>query len=244
MKLGFSLLLWLVLVGTGCVTPHPLGINQLAGEWRFAYAAGAVPLGGASPPSFDIVTFNRNGMVSLQNTLLNHQFVVPYQLAGNRLSWAFTPPDAKEPIQHVLLCGWTEHGDAMVLRPAPEANPGLSAEWVFFRADRFLPIETVTGRWQFRGDRPAVINLDANGLYQIEDTGVWGYYRLWKSIYGTTLTTVMWVQEHGAYVVVQTCERKEEKLILATVGGDGPIAETRVTLHRLLSFGTPGKYGF
>jgi len=226
MKYKGAIVLAGLLLG-GCATLPPPTATDLSGEWRFAYAQKTLVMFGQDftpPPSFDIIEFKDTGAVRLVNSLMRHEFTGNYTLDGNRLEWTFSPPDVKKPVEHRLECSWTENGRALVLRPSEDGeDSSTGTEWVFYKPRRFLPGDTITGKWVATVDgEKGDMTFERDGRYYMDGKKIWGYYRLWPSRYGNTLTTPIWIQGEGGFIVLYLYNLDGDKLTLTPLTPNGP----------------------
>ena len=200
-----------------CSIPSPGG--GLAGEWWFADTRNAQHIPDAiTPPAFDVITLSSDGQVRLQDSLRRREFQGQYEATGTDINWTFQPSDVDRPIEQRLHFFWSaERG--LVLRSADARDSSEArVEWVYFRAGSFLPNAPVVGDWQLISDTGEVESsrsLFANGDIEDDPESHWGTFRLWNSGSVTMMTTLMWVQGHGAFAMFEEVEVQEDRLVLA-----------------------------
>lgn len=221
----------LLLVVTGCAT-LPLSRETLNGEWRFAYVQKWRSMFGENPtpPSFDTIEFKPGGNIRLKDTLMRREFAGSYSLDGDKLTWTFSPPDVKTPVVHRLECSWTSYGRGLMIRAAAGTD---ETEFVYCRSQRFLPAKDIAGTWVVAADgKSASMTFGKDGEYGMGSKDVWGYYRLWQSDKGNALTTVMWIQGEGGFLMIYLYRVHGDELTLTPLGGNGPNASRTMTLQR------------
>jgi hypothetical protein len=222
----------------GCVTLPAPTAQDVRGEWRFVYAQKTLSMFGHDfipPPSFDAIEFLDGGRIRLADSMRRREFAGDYTLVGNKLAWSFSPPDVKEPIKHQLDCSWTENGQALMLRLAKDVdNESSQVEWVYYKSNRFLSNSAIAGKWVAKaGDGTADMTFEKDGRYYMDGRKVWGYYRLWQSRYGSTLTTPIWIQEEGAFVVLYLYHIDADSLTLTPLTPSGPEKKGRTVFKRM-----------
>ena len=246
--LGRALLLLLL---TGCHSgPGLFGARQrrdsrssasarysIEGEWRFVYMNKPLMLMDydvSPPPSFDAITFNTDGTVRLVNTLAQDDIVGTYTRSGNRVEWTFIPPNATDPVVHELVFSWTELGRALVLRPA-DGSEGIPTdlEWAYYRPERLLPADELIGIWTTSSQgRSTDITFKEDGRFYFHGRETRGYYRLWRSNQGNTLTTPIFVQGRGRIIIQYLYRIEGDRLILTPTGHAGPDSEGVIAWQR------------
>lgn len=224
MRLRYLCLLTLFI--SGCTNFRPPSLETLNGEWRFAYVQKAKSLFGENPtpPSFDTIEFKKDGNIRLHDSLMNREFNGSYSLIGDKLTWTFSPPDMKNPVKHQLECFWTDYGCALALRAAKgSGGDPMETEWVYYRPEVFLSTDDIAGKWVTTIDgKNADMTFGKDGKYHINGKEIWGFYRLWPSKYGNVLTTVIWIQGEGGFMLLNLYKIEVDKLTLTPLIWSGP----------------------
>ncbi|WP_027360697.1 hypothetical protein [Desulforegula conservatrix] len=225
----------IILVSTlliGCASMPKLNKDGVTGEWRFAYVQKTLM---PNPPAFDTIDFKKNGKVFLKNSLMNRSFNGNYTVTANRITWSFQPPDMKRPVEHELSYSWSEYGQALVLRLAKGDNgEPIESEFVYYKPDRFISTDDIIGTWEAKKDGNTInMSFYKDGSLHMDGQNIRGYYRLWKSNMGNTLTTTIWVENEGGLLVNYLYKLHNGKLMLAPASYNG--TETAEMLLELVS---------
>jgi hypothetical protein len=198
-------------LAAGCAAPRT--DNTLAGSWRFADIRNAATLPDTmTPPLFDEVDFAAGGVIKLRDNLRKREFNGQYTVRDQTIEWSFQPGDTPSPVRHAVHFAFTPDGELALRSANAEHSREGHSEWIFLRPDRFLPVQSVSGEWiaSPATDDPTSRVLRADGTIRNEGRSgaegeeSWGYYRLWRApADGLMLTTVMWIQGHGAYATFE-----------------------------------------
>ena len=205
-------------------------ILSVHGEWLFVYTGTQLWISSGDyspPPSFDIIEFRTDGTVHLVNSMWEENFTGTYELIGNRIRWTFTPPNATEPVEHELVYTWSERGRTLTLRPAQaEHGEPTDIEWTYYRPGRLAPADEIVGRWSSTVENEEVhMTFEPDGRFLMDDGTYSGYYRLWLSRHGPTLTTPVWIPGAGGFIINQLYAIDADELVLTPIGQDGPIKD-------------------
>jgi hypothetical protein len=202
-------------------------LPSIEGEWRFVYMNKPLLMFGkdfSPPPAFDSIDFQTNGTVRLVNSMSHHDFLGTYQVDGDKVKWTFTPPNITNSIEHELIVSWAEQGKALVLRPA-EDDQGIpvEAEWTYYRPERLFPVDPIVGKWITSSEGETTdMTFEQDGSFHMAGKKCWGYYRLWRSNHGNTLTTPIWIQGEGGFIINYLYMIESNTLTLTPLGHDGP----------------------
>ena len=227
-----------MLVGCASVEPayfqYP-SAKSLEGQWLFAhFVRGRLSLGIPAPPQFDDIEFKGRDKIRIRSTLAGWDFSGKYTLSENDLAYEFQPPDVNEPVRHAVKCALVDGGDTLILNFD-------DAEMVYYRPGRFHP-NAIAGEWKIEveGDSE-IMRLEPNGSYFLVESKITGYYRLYSSRYGSTMSAVIFIPEHGVYLTMFQYERQGEKLLLTPISDDGPVPDAVMTW--MLQTGEPSPGG-
>lgn len=197
-----------------------LDANSIEGTWYYADVRKAyIPV---APTKFDIMEFRKEGGIKLTATLEKRTFDGTYTLVGNDLTLSFQVPEKPSPVELKVKLDSTYDGRALIT--IIQGN-----EMVFYRSSTFLS-EDITGNWVTQGEgQKQTMILGKDGSYLLKEANVFGYYRLWESKHGKTMTTVMYIQGEGGYTLFSLYERKTDRLILIPQSENGFQKEKAVT---------------
>jgi hypothetical protein len=197
-----------------------LDIEGIQGDWYFANVSRApIPV---APPTFDIMEFHQDGTLKLKSTLHKWSFDGMFTNAGQNITMSFHVPDKASPAELHLKVALAKDGESLFA-----SND--DTKYVFYRKNKFLDSDVV-GRWTCNEDGgKQTMLLGEDGSYSLIEGNVKGYYRLWQSQYGKTITAVFIVSDEGGFTVCQQYQRTGDNLVLTPIGPNGLMKDGAIT---------------
>jgi hypothetical protein len=210
----------------GCVSRPSRTVETIQGTWQFACVGKTHSrFGQMPPPRFDLITFRAPNIVNLTSTLTRQEFSGTFELSGKHLSYEFLAPGIDHTITHELTIETADQGRTLLLTHD-------QTQMVYYRPSHFLPND-LAGEWTTgSGKQTETMRLGKNGSYQLVKSRTTGYYSLWASPYGKTMTTVFSMPQHGGFLMLWTCDLYGDDLTLTPISWTGPKTNEAVTWTR------------
>lgn len=201
----------IALISSACNRVNPSGI---AGEWRFIYIQES-PV--AAPPRFDIVQFGDDNSVHLTDSLSGKTYHGNYTTKDGKTEIAFDVPEIEGRIKQEWTLTLQDMGSTMIINAD-------GAQLAYQEVNR-MSRDDLSGRWvneQF--GTKGIMTLGPDGSYIVEEGGnkIEGYYRLWRSGLGETMTLTYLVPERGAVTNLMLYNRRGDLLIMRPLTPHGP----------------------
>ena len=226
----------ILIVCASCNRNETVRKSDLSGEWQFTYVQKARTAFGMnpSPPMFDLIEFKKDNSIHLVDSMRKREFNGKFTYEDGILEWEFSPEDMPKPIVHRVDCLWAEKRKSIILRLSEgETGSDLETEWVYFRPEYLLPNAKMIGKWMTSNDGESTdMIFQKDGTFLMNNNKIWGYYRLWPSRYGDALTTAIWIQGEGGFMLLYSYSIESDTLTLTPLTYNGPLKDNAISLSR------------
>ncbi|MBC2716616.1 MAG: hypothetical protein HF978_15030 [Desulfobacteraceae bacterium] len=197
--------------------------DEVIGSWSFVYFKEYRSLAEKNPPppKYDILEFGKPDSIRLISNIYDTDTAGRYSVSGDTISLHLDSLNSENPMIHNLRCSLANKGKAMIL----EAD---GIEMVYFRSYRMLKND-ISGKWVTENkDEKKGMVLKIDGSCTIEPGVVSGYYRLWPSRHGSTITASLRDPGFGYIIFMWKYEIKGKNLILTEIDKNGQLIEPAV----------------
>jgi hypothetical protein len=165
--------------------------------------------------------------MSVESTLQGFRFPGTYTVQENRLTYTFHPPELQQPVTQELGFRLQDRGQALVLIHE-------TTEYVYYHPER-LAANLIYGEWVgSTSSSHEYLRLGKDGAFRLgdDDQAIQGYYRLWRSNYGDTMTADVFIPDHGCFMLLWRYARKGDELTLTPITSAGLGHDHSMVLHR------------
>ena len=192
--------------------------NGIIGEWSFVYFKEYRSLADKNPPppKFDMIVLGKPDSARLVSHIYDMDATGRYKISGDSISFFLDFPENQNPIPYNFRCSLANHGKAMIL----EAD---GIEMVYFRSNRMLK-NNIFGKLSTENkDTKKYMVLKKDGSCSFEPGKISGFYRLWPSRHGNTITVSFHEPGFGYSISMWKYEQKGKNWILTEIDKNGKL---------------------
>lgn len=142
-------------------------------------------------PRFDVLDFQDDQLLHLRSTIHNDDFLATYTLQGKELAYQFQPLDIPRSVNDRVEYRFLPYKSGIILTDG-------DTELMYYRPWQILPND-IAGVYKAEGDATTeILYLHDDGSFRMENSKVFGQYRLWRHFpQGRLMTMMTFLPEEG-----------------------------------------------